>query len=55
MEKLYATDPDNIGIGDLYNEMLSSGQLAEEVADTAYSDLSLFCWEISDLLNGEKK
>ena len=55
MDSLYSTDPDDIGIGDLYNEMLESSHQAEKIAENAYSDLSLFCWEISDLLNGEKK
>ena len=52
IDNVIAMAKNNIGIGDLSNNMFANSNSASQLIQVSYSDLSLFCWEIRDMLNG---
>ena len=52
IDNVIAMDKNDIGIGDLSSNMFANSNSASQLIQTSYSDLSMFCWEIRDMLNG---
>jgi hypothetical protein len=52
IDSVIAMDKNDIGIGDLSSNMFANSNSASQLIQASYSDLSMFCWEIRDMLNG---